>query len=492
MTMNMNMNRMHRIAALFTLMGSLAFAQGVPIKDGNSGNLANVDSSGSVSVKITGTPTDAGVVSLYDQRGQQVRFADDGRVDTGRDVPMFRDNFVGSTISAFSKWVQSLTTMTVSVATGALTLNAGAIVTANTYATLTTAQKFRHAMDGRLLMMTRVRPINLPITNATAEVGLGNGTTNTAQLTDGAFFRWNASGGFECVIVRASTETAVAMTAPTAGVYSVLMIEVNASSAYCTIERPDLQTRVEQFIPLDSSAPSAFGESPGGFMRVWTAGSAPALAPQISVGQFEVVNRVVDMQRPQEVTNGTQGHASVYTPTTGLASNNFTNSTAPVSATLSNTAAGYTTLGGKFQFAAVAGAATDYALFGYQVPTSYRFVVTGIDISTCNTVVAVATTATVFEWGLGVNSTAVSLATADAIGASPTQAPRRLALGEQSLIVGAAAGQCALDLSRDLSSSPLVVDSGRFLHVILQVPVGTATATEIFRGTVTVRGYFEY
>lgn len=488
--MTMKNCKLISLAFVFSLT---ALAQGVPLKDGTTGNLANIDANGALGIRIIASPTDAGVVSVWDQRGQQIRFADDGRVDTGRDVPMFRDNFVGSAIAAFSKWVQSLTTMTVSVANGALTLNSGAVVTANTYATLTTAQKFHPAMDGRLLVMARVRPINLPVTNATAEVGLGNGTTNTAQLTDGAFFRWNASGGFECVIVRASTETSVAMTAPTAGVYSVLMIEVNASSAYCTIERPDLQTRVEQFIPLDSSAPSAFGESPGGFLRVWTAtGAAPVLAPQISVGAFEVTNRVVDMVRPQAVTHGTQGHAAVYTPTTGLASTNFTNSTGPVSATLSNTAAGYATLGGKFQFAAVAGAATDYALFGYQVPTSYRFVVTGIDVSTCNTVVAVATTATVFEWGLGVNATAVSLATTDATGATPAQAPRRLALGEQSLIVGAAAGQCAPDLSRDLSSSPLVVDSGRFLHVILQVPVGTATATEIFRGTVTVRGYFEY
>jgi hypothetical protein len=482
-----------KLLSLAFVLSLTALAQGVPLKDGTTGNLSNIDANGALGIRIIASPTDAGIVSVWDQRGQQIRFADDGRVDTGRDVPMFRDNFVGSAIAAFSKWVQSLTTMTVSVANGALTLNAGAIVTANTYATLTTAQKFHPAMDGRLLFMARVRPINLPATNATAEIGLGNGTTNTAQLTDGAFFRWNASGGFECVIVRSSTETAVAMTAPTAGVYSVLMIEVNASSAYCTIERPDLQTRVEQFIPLDTGAPSAFGESPGGFLRVWTAtGAAPALAPQISVGAFEVVNRVVDMQRPQAVTNGTQGHAAVYTPTTGLASTNFTNSTGPTSATLSNTAAGYTTLGGKFQFAAVAGAVTDYALFGYQVPTSYRFVVTGIDVSTCNTVVAVATTATVFEWGLGVNATAVSLATTDATGATPAQAPRRLALGEQSLIVGAAAGQCATDLSRDFSYSPLVVDSGRFLHVILQVPVGTATATEIFRGTVTVRGYFEY
>lgn len=60
-------------------------------------------------------------------------------------------------------------------------------------------------------------------------------------------------------------------------------------------------------------------------------------------------------------------------PFTGAQLENHTNSTAPTSATLSNTAAGYTTLGGRFQFAAVAGAATDYALFGFQVPAGSKF-----------------------------------------------------------------------------------------------------------------------
>jgi hypothetical protein len=35
------------------------------------------------------------------------------------------------------------------------------------------------------------------------------------------------------------------------------------------------------------------------------------------------------------------------------------------------------------------------------------------------------------------------------------------------------------------------VESGRFLHVILAVPVGTATASQVIRGTVTIDGYFE-
>jgi hypothetical protein len=61
----------------------------------------------------------------------------------------------------------------------------------------------------------------------------------------------------------------------------------------------------------------------------------------------------------------------------------------------------------------------------------------------------------------------------------------------QGFVVGAAIGACAADIVRDLSQAPITVESGRFLHVIVQVPVGTATASQVIRGDVVVMGYFE-
>lgn len=125
---------------------------------------------------------------------------------------------------------------------------------------------------------------------------------------------------------------------------------------------------------------------------------------------------------------------------------------APASATLSNTAAGYTTLGGQFQFAAV------------------------------------ATTPTVLQWALGVGSTAVSLATTEAAAA---RAPRRITLGTQAFPVGAAIGADAgkrIDVNLD---APVVVEPGTFLHIILKMPVGTATASQIIRGVVGINAYWE-
>ena len=161
--------------------------------------LADVTVNGTVRVVADGG------FQLNDRNGDVLTFVDE-RMDVGQDVPLFNDRFVGSAVAANNKWMQSLLTMTATVGTGALTLNAGAITTINTYATLSSTAKFRGYIDGALYAQDRCRPVNLPQTNATAEIGLGNATANTAP-TDGAFFRWTASGGFECVLNRGGVET---------------------------------------------------------------------------------------------------------------------------------------------------------------------------------------------------------------------------------------------------------------------------------------------
>lgn len=171
----------------------------------------------------------------------------------------------------------------------------------------------------------------------------------------------------------------------------------------------------------------------------------------------------------------------------GAQTANHANSASPESASLSNTAAGYTTLGGRWQFAAVGGAATDFALFGYQVPATHRFWCSGIDIHTVNTGAAVATTATILDWSLGINATAVSLATTDS---GSTYGPRRIPLGVQAFLSGAAIGATAEPI-RHLFPEPLAVEASRFVHVILQMPVATATGSQVIRGDVTFKGWFE-
>jgi hypothetical protein len=450
--------------------------------------LADVTVNGTVSLRNSADGGLAAPVEIRDQDGDRLRFVDH-RLDTGRDVPLFRDLFVGTAVSAHNKWAQSILTQTATVGAGAVTLNASAITTVNTYSNLLTVPKFRGYADGALYMHARARPNNLPQTNALAELGFGNALT-TVTPTDGALFRWTASGGFECVNNRGGAETSAVMTAPVAGVYSYFAIEVWGDKQVCRYSTPSTGFTQEVTLTLGAGAPSAFVESPGGLLRIVNGAVAPALAPQLVVGLFEVSTKVLDIDRPSQTTAAISGLSGAYLPSTGAQSTNHANSTSPTSATLSNTAAGYATLGGRYQFAAPVGAATDFALFGYQVPVSYRLIVTGIRISACNTGAAVATTATVLDWGIGVGDTAVTLATADAIAAAPTTARRAQPLGVQGFIVGAGIGVCAESIEWSLNS-PITVESGRFFHVIVQVPVGTATAAQIIRGDVFVDAHWE-
>jgi hypothetical protein len=218
-------------------------------------------------------------------------------------------------------------------------------------------------------------------------------------------------------------------------------------------------------------------------------GSAPATAPQLFVAEPNVAQMDLNMVKPWHWQQASIGRGSYQSPiATFLQTANHANSTSPASATLSNTAAGYTTLGGRYQFAAPAGAATDFALFGYQVPANYQLVIKGLRISCTNTGAAVATNPTILDWSIAVGASAVSLATAEAAGTA--WAPRRIPVGMRGFVVGSAIGATADDIVVDFEV-PIVCDGSKFVHIIVQVPVGTATASQVIRGDVHINGYFE-
>lgn len=173
-------------------------------------------------------------------------------------------------------------------------------------------------------------------------------------------------------------------------------------------------------------------------------------------------------------------HASIN-PVDGSQTANHANSTSPALAELSNTTPSYLTLGGRYRYAAVAGAATDYALFAFQVPAGFRLLVTSISISATVTGAPIVA-ATVLDWSLGVKSPAPSLATPGLI---------RIPLGTQGFSELVGIGEAAVpSLARDFDPE-LVAEHGEFVHVILQQPTGAATPNLAIRGDVLIHGYFE-
>ena len=57
-------------------------------------------------------------------------------------------------------------------------------------------------------------------------------------------------------------------------------------------------------------------------------------------------------------------------------------------------------------------------------------------------------------------------------------------------VIAAAIGAQAARLDTNLDA-PLVVNAGEYLHVIVKMPLGTATASQVIRGVVGINGFFE-
>lgn len=420
-----------------------------------------------------------------------LRVSTDGRLRAGVDTLQWGDTF-NHTIADTSAYQHVTATATLALTGGYLVFNSGNSVASAAVSRVQTYKTFQLLPSSSLEVGFRVRFAINSQTNNVAELGIGFAAT-TVTPTDGAYFKMTTAGDIVGVMNRNGVETTTAtIFTPVANIVYYLRMIVDQDRLEFYVDGV-----LHEVISTPTTDPAvSLSRAMPLLMRLYNS-SATSSAQRMEVSDILVVTRDLSTNRLWATSQAGQLLHSISAPRGATAGQtaNFSNSAAPTSATLSNTAAGYTTLGGKFQFAAVAGAATDYALFGYQVTAASsvggnkNLVIRGIKIDTYNTGAAVATTATVLEWGLGVGSTAVSLATTDSATAG-TRAPRKITLGVQSFAVGSAIGAVANTIDVNLDA-PLYVEAGTFVHIILQMPVGTATASQVIRGTVTINGYFE-
>lgn len=418
-----------------------------------------------------------------------VRMSSNGDLRGGESTPLFSDSVEGAAVDT-NKWVQTLTTMTITQAAAlGILLNAGSSL-ATTVGALQTTQ-VRFPFVGRNMLVFRARALMTAHSNNNLlELGFGAPATATAaSIGDGACWRKDGSGQWVPVITVASggdvlgtpISNGTFRSAIAINEYAVFEVALEDDRATFRILTTTGTIVNEQFVPFSSSLGTFAVTRLQAFLRNYNA-AATAVAVQMRVAQVSVwytdQTGPTSDQLPLWNNNGSLTSPTAYTQ---LA--NFTNSAAAAGATLSNTASGYATPGGLFQFGAPAGAETDYALFAYQVPVPFGFTVRRVAIDAINTGAAVATTPTVLQWGLAFGSSGASLATA------APYPPMRKALGFHTWPVGAAIGA---------SGGPQIewqgrekIQPSRYLHIFFRAPFGTATASQVIRGTVTVNGFFE-
>jgi len=450
---------------------------------------------------VTGAPKSVGAARMFSENDAgEVTLAphlaspetsEDYRLRTGIDTLLGGDSF-----NYANQWSGAYTyvttTMTIVHANGFAVLNNSAIVTATTGAMVQSRRCFPLYEAGGLYGEATVLLTQPPQLNAITQIGILLAASATATPTDGVYFEYNAAGELRGVMMYNSIPSQTGtMPIPTDSATHKYTISIDTEHVEFWI---DNVLQAELATPAGHGQPYASTSAPFA-VRHYTTGVAPALATQVKYANWTVSLADWNSGMSWQAAMAGQGYDAIQGiggQTQGQTAN-YANSAAPASATLSNVAAGYTTLGGQWQFAAVAGAETDYALFAFQVPAAAVAVpgrtlrIYGITVDAFNTVVAVATTATVLQWALAVGATAVSLATAEA---ATAKAPRRVTLGVQSFAVAAAVGAAANQINVQFAT-PHVVNPGEFVHVILKMPIATATATEIFRGTVGIDAHWE-
>jgi hypothetical protein len=396
---------------------------------------------------------------------------------------LLTESFEGS-VFPITRWQAIATTMAATqTASAGLLINSGAVTAASTGFMSKSLRSFQKPQRAPLHFKTRARISH--VNNAVAELGLGDASIANGPNTNGAYWQFTAGGLVQPVLTYNGVDISGA---PVSGLNSANFytwdILVDDDEAIFMVQ--DTSTGLiiaERSIKCPLTQAKLFGASRlFAFHRLYNTASAPASAAQMVVASVDVLQLDVMANKPWSHQMVGSGLNLEVNPVTFSSTVNWTNSATVSSAALSNTLPGYSQMQGRFQFAAVAGAETDYALFGFAAPSPYSLVCTGVEIDSFNMGAAVTTTSTNLEWWLGFDQSAVSLATA---GIS------RCGLGSQSFDIGAAIGKRADRISIDFNSAPKITNPGRFQTIILKVPVGTATASQLIRGMVNVRGYWE-
>lgn len=416
----------------------------------------------------------------------------------GNYIPELIENFEGATVNV-QKWSLASTSFVPAQTTLAgYTFNSTNLTTLSAVSILQSQRLFTRTP--RVPLQIKLRKRHSMVSGSIADFGFGVPVTTTLVVPNGIMFRLTNSGAVQGVMTYNSVEIAISsVLSQVASNGNTVGVALNMSNAYYTSNYFVYDIVIDDdnaiFTVQDTTTGEFIGTLslpvPNGYQKMWGAtalpvyarvynNTAPASSPTYILTEMQVVSLDWRLTPSMSEVAGSLSLSAGRNPFTGAQTENHTNSTAPVSGALANTTASYATLGGKYQFAAVVGAITDYALFGFTVPAGSRFLCEGVRIELYNTVVASATTANVFEWAMGFNSSAVSLATTNIV---------RRQVGVQYLPVASAVGASATPLDVDFIT-PEVVESGRFVHVILNVPVGTATATEVFRGICLIKGRF--
>lgn len=464
-------------------------------------NLAEVDSNNNLQVALPVIPNQAGYVQLAgelsgsgDPAGllvEALRASAQGRLSVGQPVALLNEFFNNTALNS-AVFTAPVTTMTVTVAGGTLNLNASNLTTTATVARVSTYANFPFLADLATYTTFDALLTQPPQNNNVVEMGFGVATASTAP-TDGAFFRYNASGQLLAVInINGVEVTSGPLTAPADNVMHRYKITVENDRVFFAINGV-----VQAILATPNTAGfPMYAPAQPWFARVYNSG-VPSLAVQLKVGYLcvgmqDAAGLALDVGTLSAIggKHGSQGQTGHTMGSTALLTNNL----APgAGAAMTNTTAALGSgLGGQFSALPTLAANTDGIVCSYQnpAPTSAipgkTLLIKGVRVQSIVTTV-LAGGPVLYEYALCYGHTAVSLATAEG---ATAKAPRRLPIGLETFAANAAVGSLGSVGGQYMAfANPIAVLPGEFVAIAAK-NVGTVTTTGVVMFIVTFDAVF--
>jgi hypothetical protein len=492
----------------------------IKIKSGKSINEAVVDSNNNLNVNLPTILNDSGynhIISEVDDGSvigtptlRALHVTQDYRLLKNIETPFWQDNFSSSVLNN-SKYRATTTNQTIVLSGGCLNLNADSSVGSGNYSMVQTFKSFPIYENAPVYVNFKTKFNNTFQANNIIEFGLAT-TTGTTTPTDGVFFRVSGGtlngvvsySGYETTIVNIYTPTineyndyilAITDNNVEFWVDDVIVGKITPTATTVFFTSTTVTLRTAGFCTTTSNSLHLF---------VRNRNSGVVSSPiKISVSDFGVLFSDFKSNRDFKSLMVTNGQSSISSPdgqpnlASGTTSANILNNLSPTQLSLlDNTTGGYTTLGGDFLIPASGSSETDYILFGYLNPIGTAdipgktLVISNIYINTFTSGATVNSTGTTLQWVVGVGGTSLSLGELDSV-TGGTRSPRRLGLGIQNIPSASSVGTMARPMLMYQPTTPIMIESGTYLHIILKIPIGIETPSLVYRGNVSINGYWE-
>lgn len=487
---------------------------------------ANVDSNFNLNVNLPTNGTQTGTVRngfLRDASTfREGRITEDGDFFSAAGRTTFSCDFNGAAAGALinTQFNQQATTMATALNGGFLRFNNAAVTTANIGVSVNSWRNFTLEDGLTTKVRAHIRHAQGSVANKVFEFGLGyyDVAANQAAATNEFIgYRWTSSGALIGVL---EYSTGGAPTSLTVNINGGVPFADNASRFYEIIITENtvefwIDGVYQASIQDQPDAPGMTKSSGLPLLARLYQTSAPAAAPVFDIGSISVLRYGPEADIPLSYRQALMGRhsnqgQSGLTTTTGNTALIQASGTAPTGTTGSNTATTITGLGGYYALNGAAVTATAHSniiISSFQNPVipeaagvasdARNLVITDILISPMVVTTVLAGGGAVWEWFIAVGSTALSLATTDAIGGAAigTSSPRITPLPIFDTIAAAAAVGTVATRNGNSSVSfgtPLVVFPGQFVHVgIRSIWVNAAITSGVMMGGIGVSGFWD-